>query len=145
MEGERSPLVEVAPAKAREAGALEEVAPATAGELGARSWSPCSYCNEPRNSVLPPHGGGGDARDKEAAVPTTPPHALLATPCPPSSGKRGPSPSRSSASPGSSGGRLSAIIDAEGFQVVVCRRGTKERSREKDPKKARGRERGRSL
>jgi len=79
---------------------------------------------------------------KEAAVPTTPtpPRAFLATACPPSSGKRGPSRSRSSASPGSSGGRLSPPIDADGFQLVVGRMG-KGRSGAKVPKKAREMER----
>jgi len=78
------------------------------------------------------------------AVPTTPPRAYLATACPPSSGKRGPSRSRSSASPGSSGGRLSPPIDADGFQLVVGRMG-KGRSGVKVPKKAREMERGGSL
>jgi len=72
---------------------------------------------------------------KEAAVTTTPPRAFLATACPPSSGKRGPSRSCSSASPGLSGGRLSPPIDADGFQLVVGR------INPKVPKKALERER----
>jgi len=82
-------------------------------------------------------------KTREAVAPATPPRALLATPCPPSSGKRGPSLSRSSPSPGSSGGRPPPQIDAEGFQLVVGRTG-KERSGGKVPnKKARARERER--
>jgi len=87
-------------------------------------------------------------------VPTTPPRAFLATACPPSSGKRrkrGPSRSRSSASPGSSGGRLSPPIDADGFQLVVGRKDGEGEERGEGPqaspkKKARGTvERGWSL
>jgi len=84
---------------------------------------------------------------KEAAVLTTPPRPFLATACPPSSGKRGPSRSRSSASSGSSGGRPSPPIDADGFQLVVGRMG-KGRSGAKGakvPKKARERERDGNL
>ena len=83
-------------------------------------------------------------KTREAAAPATPPRALLATPCPPSSGKRGQPLSRSSASPGSSGGRLSPHLDADGFQLVVGRKG-KDRSGAKVPKKARERERDGSL
>ena len=93
---------------------------------------------------------------KEAAVPTTPPRAFLATACPPSSGKRGPPRSCSSASPGSwtssggrrswssSGGRTPPHLDADGFQLVVGRMG-KGRSGAKVPKKALERERDESL
>jgi len=81
---------------------------------------------------------------QEAVVPATPPHAFLATACPPSSGKRGPSRSCSSASSGSSGGRPSPPIDADGRQFVVGRMG-KGRSRAKIPKKALERERDGSL
>ena len=93
-----------------------------------------------------PHGKKKAVQPKthEAAAPATPPRALVATLCPPSSGKRGPSRSRSSASSGSSGGRPSPPIDAEGFQLVVGRMG-KGRSGAKIPKKARERERGGSL
>ena len=155
-EEERSPMVEVALAKTQKAGAPEEIAPAAAGELlakmqeagtpeeiapaaagelGARTHAPlaASPASPSRSRLV--HAAMPET--KEAAVPT-------ATACPPSSGKRGPSRSRSSASPGSSGGRLSPPIDADGFQLVVGRMG-KGRSGAKVPKKARERERGGSL
>ena len=83
-------------------------------------------------------------KTREAAAPATPPRAMLATACPPSSGKWGASRSCSSASPGSSGGRLSPPVDADGFQLVVGRMG-KGRSGAKIPKMARERERDGSL
>jgi len=132
----------VAPAKAQEVGAPEEIAPEAAGELGAGAHAPLAAspaipsCSRLVKAAMP--------ETNEAAVPATPPRALLATACPPSSGKRGPSRSRSSASSGSSGGRPSPPIDAEGFQLVVGRMG-KGRSGAKIPKKARERERGGSL
>jgi len=135
---------EMAPAiKAQEAGAPEEIALATAGELGAGAHglietSPAiPSCSRPVEAAMP--------ETKGAAVPATPPRAFLVTPpCPPSSGKREPSPSRSSASPGSSGGRLSPHIDAGGFQLVVGRTG-KEKSGGKVPTRRRGRGRGRGV
>ena len=85
-------------------------------------------------------------KTQEAAAPATPPRAMLATACPPSSGKRGASRSCSSASPGSSGGRLSPPIDAGGFQLVVGRMGKgRSGSGAKIPKMARERERDGSL
>jgi len=81
---------------------------------------------------------------EEAVVPATPLRAFWETPCPPSLGKRGPSPSRSSPSSGSSDGRPPSQIDADGFQLVVGRTG-KERSGGKVPKKARERERDEGL
>jgi len=142
VEKERSPMVEVAPAKVQEVGAPEEIAPEAAGELGAGAHAPLAAspafpsCSRLVKAAMP--------ETKEAAAPTTPPRAFLATACPPSSGKQGPSRSCSSASPGSSGGRLSPPIDADGFQLVVGRMG-KGRSGAKVPKKARERERGGSL
>jgi len=162
-EEERSPMVEVALAKTQKAGAPEEIAPAAAGELLAKMQE-AGTPEEIAPAAAGELGAGTHAplaaspaspsrshmvqaampETKEAAVPTTPPRAFLATACPPSSGKRGPSRSRSSASPGSSGGRLSPPIDADGFQLVVGRMG-KGRSGAKVPKKARERERGGSL
>ena len=107
-----------------------------------------------------PHGKKKAVQPKthEAAAPATPPRALVATLCPPSSGKRGPPGSRSSASPGSwtssgghrswssSGGRTPPHLDADGFQLVlVVGRMGKGRSGAKVPKKARERERDGSL
>ena len=95
----------VAPAKAQEVGAPEEIAPEAAGELGAGTHAPLAAsptipsCSRLVKAAMP--------ETKEAAVPATPPRALLATACPPSSDKQGPSRSRSSASSGSSGGRPS--------------------------------------
>ena len=117
VEEERSPMVEVAPATAQEVGAPEEIAPEAAGELGAGAHAPLAAspafpsCSRLVKTAMP--------ETKEAAVPTTPPRAFLATACPPSSGKRGPSRSCSLASPGSSGGRLSPPTDADGFQLVI--------------------------
>jgi len=163
VEEERSPMVEMAPAKAQEVGAPEEIAPEAAGELGAGAHAPqeAGTPEETAPEATGELGAGAHAplaaspaipscsrlvkaatpETKEAAVPTTPPRAFLATACPPSLGKRGPSRSPSSASPGSSGGRLSPPIDADGFQLVVGRMG-KGRSGVKVPKKARERERG---
>jgi len=130
------------PAKAQEVGAPEEIAPEATGDLGAGAHAPLAAspaipsCSRLVKAATP--------ETKEAAVPTTPPRAFLATACPPSSGKRGPSRSRSSASSGSSGGRPSLPIDADGFQLVLGRMG-KGRSGAKIPKKARERERGGSL
>jgi len=121
-------------------GAPEEIAPEAAGELGAGAHAPLAAspaipsCSRLVKAAMP--------ETKEAAVPTTPPRAFLATACPPSSGKRGPSRSCSSASPGSSGGCLSPPIDADGFQLVVGRMG-KGRSGAKVPKTAREKERER--
>ena len=109
VEEERSPMVEVAPTKAQEVGAPEEIALEAAGELGAGAHAPLAAspafpsCSRLVKAAMP--------ETKEAAAPTTPPRAFLGTACPPSSGKRGPSRSCSSASPGSSGGRLSPPID----------------------------------
>jgi len=173
VEEERSPKVEVAPAKAQEVGAPEEIAPEAAGELGAGAHAPqeAGTPEETAPAAAGELGAGTHAplaaspafpsgsrlvkaampETKEAAVPATPPRAFLATACPPSSGKRGPSRSRSSASPGSwtssggrrswlsSGGRTPPHLDADGFQLVVGRMG-KGRSRAKVPKKARERD-----
>jgi len=133
VEKERSPMVEVAPTKAQEVGAPEEIAPEAAGELGAGAHAPqeAGTPEEIAPAAAGKLGAGTHAplaaspaspsrsrlvqaampETKEAAVPTTPPRAFLATACAPSSGKRGPSRSRPSASPGSSGGRLSPPID----------------------------------
>jgi len=130
VEEERSPMVEVAPAKAQEVGAPEEIAPEAAGELGAGAYAPqeAGMPEEIAPEAAGELGAGAHAplaaspaipscsrlmkaatmpETKEAAVLTTPPRPSLATACPPSSGKRGPSRSRSSASSGSSGGRPS--------------------------------------
>ena len=149
----------------QEVGAPEEIAPEAAGELGAGTHAPLAASPEfpygsrlvwaampeTQEAVASPEFPYGSClvwaavpETKEAAGPTTPPRAFLATACPPSSGKRGPSRLCSSASPGSSGGRLSSPIDADGFQLVVGRMG-KGRSGAKVPKKARERERGGSL
>ena len=132
----------VAPAKVQEVGAPEEIAPEAAGELGAGTHAPLAASPEfPCGSRLV---WAAMPEMQEAVVPATPPRAFLATACPPSSGKRGPSQSCSSASSGSSGGRPSPPVDADGFQLVVDRMG-KGRSGAKVPKKARERERDGSL
>ena len=91
----------------QEAGTPEETAPAAAGELGAGTHAPLPLAASPAF----PYGSrlewAAMPETKEAAVPATPPRAFLATACPPSSSKRGPSRSCSSASSGSSGGRPS--------------------------------------
>ena len=121
---------------------VKKIAPAAASELGAGTHAPLAAspafpsCSRLVKAAMP--------ETKEAVVPATPPRALLTTACPPSSGKRGPSRSRSSASSGSSGGRPSPPIDADGFQLVLGRM-RKGRSGAKIPKKARERERGGSL
>jgi len=113
-----------------------------AGELGAGTHAPLAASPEfPYGSRLV---WAAMPETQEAVVPATPPRAFLATACPPSSGKRGPSRSCSSASSGSSGGRPSPPIDADVFQLVVGRMG-KGRSGAKVPKKARERERDESL
>jgi hypothetical protein len=133
-EEEHSPLVEVAMAERQEAGAPEEIAPAAAGELGAGSHAPPATspatpsCSRLVEAAMP--------KAQEAAVPATPPRAFLETACPPSSGIKRPPPSRSSASPGSSGGgRFSLSPPTDPRWTVVCR--TKGRSREKGVKKTR--------
>jgi len=134
---EPSPLLVVAHAKAQEVGAHEEIAPEAAGELGAGAHAPLaaspaiSSCSRPAVEAVKP-------KTQEAAAPATQPRAFLATPCPPSSGKREQPLSRSSAFPGSSGGRLSLPTDTPAGWVVVGRNG-RVRSREKDAKKARER------
>jgi len=188
VEKERSPMVEVAPAKVQEVGAPEEIArvnpevaaktqvagapeaPALTAveELGAGSHTPPPapaagapaevtpaatlrrwFHPEVTPEVAIPYHPGvtpevAFPETEKAVVPATPPRAFRETPFPPSSGKRGPSPSCSSPSPGSSGGRPPPQIDADGFQLVVGRTG-KERSGGKVPKKARERERDESL
>jgi len=79
----------VAPAMVQEVGAPEEIAPEAVGELRAGTHAPLAASPEfPYGSRLV---WAAMPETQEAVVPATPPCAFLATACPPSSGKRGPS------------------------------------------------------
>jgi len=152
----KNKMAEVA-AKTQEAGAPEATAPTAMGELPPAGLTlvvaPAKAQKVGAPEKITPEGAiwlavalaARATKTREAAALATPPRTLLATPCPPSSDKRGQPLLRSSASPGSSSGRLSPHLDADGFQLVMGRKG-KERSGAKIPKKAREeRERDESL
>ena len=134
------------PAPAPAAGAPAEVTPAaTLRRWSHLDWSHLEVTPEvavPFHPEVSPEVAFPET-EEAVVVPATPIRAFRETPCPPSSGKRGPSPSRSSPSPGSSGGRPPPQIDADGFQLVVGRTGGRGRrgAEGRSPRK-RGRGRG---